>query len=260
MLSTLLGRGSFATLAAFAHGSCTHVDPDEERFPFPVVIFTTDGRWRFHGRDGWVDVDRDVVVLGHVAESYCCAHHAAVPDDRTIYLSIDEVALRRLLDGHPDAALLDEPVPRRSSLPLDGRLAARLRGLAQHDSALRLDLLALDLLLELHAVRPRPPRRHGEAIAAARTYLDERFAEPVSLALLARGAHVSPFHFHRLFREQVGVPPHRYLVERRLDRAAELLRGGMAAAAAGRAVGYESASHFSTAFRRRFGVSPSKFA
>lgn len=260
MLSTVLGRGSFATLASFSHGTCAHVDPEEERFPFPVVIFTTDGRWRFHGRDGWVDVDRDVLVLGHKGETYCCAHHSRHPDDRTIYLSIDDTALRALLDGHPDAAVLDQPVPVRSSTRVDGALAARLRALAGHDSALRLDLVALELLLDLHAVRPRPPRRHAQAIDAARTFLDERFAEPVSLVSLARQAHVSPFHFHRLFREQVGVPPHRYLVERRLDHAAGLLRAGMPAAAAGRAVGFASASHFSTAFRRRFGVPPSKFA
>ena len=108
--------------------------------------------------------------------------------------------------------------------------------------------------------RLRPPRRHADVIEDARRFLDERFAEPIDLALLAKRAHVSPFHFHRLFREQVGVPPHRYLVERRLARAAELLRSGLTAAEAGAATGYASPSHFATAFRRRFGVSPSKFA
>jgi AraC-like DNA-binding protein len=260
MQSTVLGRGSFATLASFAHGSHVHEDPEEERFPSAVVIFTTDGRWRYQSRDGWLDVDRSVVVLGRAEDSYRCAHDTAVPDDRTIYLSIDETALHELLDGHDDAALLDEPVPLRSSVPLDGPLAARLGALVLHDSRLRLDCVALELLLDLRAARPRRSPRHARAIADARAYLDERYAEPVDLALLSRRAHVSPYHFHRLFREQVGVPPHRYLVERRLDRAAELLRAGMTASEAAGAVGYASAGHFSTAFRRRFGVSPSKFA
>jgi len=263
MESTVLGRGSFAVLGRFAHGPDEHRDPAEEGFASSNVIFTTDGRWRFHGHDGWVDVDRGTVVLGHAGDSYRCAHATAHPDDRTLYLTLDDGALRDLLDGHPDAGLLDEPLPPRRSVPLDTTLATRMRELVarEDESALRLDCLVLELLLDLreHAPRLRPTRRHTDAIEDARRFLDERFAEPIDLALLAKRAHVSPFHFHRLFREQVGVPPHRYLVERRLARAAELLRGGLTAAEAGTATGYASPSHFATAFRRRFGVPPSKF-
>ena len=117
-----------------------------------------------------------------------------------------------------------------------------MRELAAHgqESALRLDCLVLELLLDLRAARRprlRPTRRHADAIDDARRFLDEQFAEPIDLALLAARAYLSPFHFHRLFRRQVGVPPHRYLVERRLERAAELLRSGLTAAEAAAAVG-----------------------
>jgi AraC-like DNA-binding protein len=264
MESTVLGRGSFAVLGRFAHGPGEHRDPAEEGFSSSNVIFTTDGRWRFHGYDGWVDVDRETVVLGHAGDSYRCAHTSTHPDDRTLYLTLDDGALRNTLDGHPDAGLLDEPLPAERSVPLDATLAARMRELATRDdeSTLRLDCLVLELLLDLRerAPRLRRTRRHADAIEDARRFLDERFAEPIDLALLATRAHVSPFHFHRLFREQIGMPPHRYLVERRLMRAAELLRSGLTATEAAAATGYASPSHFATAFRRRFGVAPSKFA
>jgi AraC family transcriptional regulator len=264
MESTVLGRGSFAVLGRFAHGPDEHRDPAEEGFSSSSVVFTTDGQWRFHGHDGWVDVDGGTVVLGHAGDSYRCAHASTHPNDRTLYLTLDDGALHTLLAGHPDAGLLDEPLPPKRSVPLDTRLAARMRELAarEDESALRLDCLALELLLDLRERVPRlrPTRRHADAIEDARRFLDQRFAEPIDLALLARRAHVSPFHFHRLFREQVGVPPHHYLVERRLARAAELLRSGLSVAAAGAAVGYASPNHFATAFRRRFGLAPSKFA
>lgn len=264
MQTTLLGRGSFAVLGRFAHGAHAHEDPAEERFASSNVIFTTHGRWRLHGRDGWIDVDRDTVVLGHPGDYYRCAHATRFPDDRTMFLVVDDAALHAMLAGHADAGLLDRPLPARQSVALEPRLARRLRELtlAGDESALRLDCLVLELLLDLRAERPprRPGTRHEAAIDDARLYLDERFAEPIDLALLARRAHVSPFHFHRLFRERVGVPPHRYLVERRLEHAAELLRSGVTVSAAGSAVGYASPGHFAASFRRRYGVAPSKFA
>jgi AraC-like DNA-binding protein len=263
METTILGRGSFATFGLCVHGPGEHHDPAEERFPSSTVIFTTHGRWSVHGHDGWIEACRQTVVLGHAGDAYRCAHTSLLPDDRAVFVELDDAALHELLDGHPDAGLLDDPLPEQRSVQLDTALAARLAAVEApgHDSALRVDCLALELLLDLRDERPRLRRggRHEAAIDEARRFLDEEFAGPIDLALLARRAHVSPFHFHRLFRERVGVPPHRYLVERRLERAAELLRAGLGAAAAGAAVGYASPGHFAAAFRRRFGVPPSKF-
>jgi hypothetical protein len=52
MESTVLGRGSFAVLGRFAHGPDEHRDPAEEGFSSSNIIFTTGGRWRFHGHAG----------------------------------------------------------------------------------------------------------------------------------------------------------------------------------------------------------------
>src|ERR1700760_4922509 len=58
----------------------------------------------------------------------------------------------------------------------------------------------------------------------ARDLADARVAEPLTVADLARAAGLSPAHFSREFRRAFGEPPHRYLLTRRLERAATLLR------------------------------------
>jgi len=268
MRSTLLARGSVVLAAGFEHGPEQHVDPDEERFDHPVVIFPTAGAFRLHGRNGWIDITPALVALGHPGESYRCAHVHEFPDDATVYLTFNAPALRSLLDGHPDAGLLDDALPNVSSVPRAARIEALWRAIADTTrdgspgSALRLDCLAIELLLELRrtagAAEPRRPRQHA-AVHEARRFIDDRLHERIDLTTLAAAVHISPFHFHRLFREATGLTPHAYVVERRLQRAAELLReDDFTVTEVSRLVGYATPSHFSAAFRRRFGVPPSK--
>ena len=68
---------------------------------------------------------------------------------------------------------------------------------------------------------PVPPDRH---LLRARDLIDARYAEPLDVDALARAAHASPAHFARSFRRAFGETPHRYLLTRRMERAAALLR------------------------------------
>jgi AraC-like DNA-binding protein len=107
----------------------------------------------------------------------------------------------------------------------------------------------------VHA-RARDPR-----VLAALDRMHSSYAEPLGVDDLARAAAMSRFHFSRLFREQVGEAPYRYLVGTRLDRAAELLRHGRhGATEAALAVGFTDPSRFARAFKARFGVLPSRLA
>lgn len=88
-------------------------------------------------------------------------------------------------------------------------------------------------------------------------YLDAHLADDVPLAGLAGLTGLSHGHFCTAFRRSVGVPPHRYLVERRIERAKALLadpRLGVTEAAF--AAGFGSSAHFATMFRKATGVSP----
>jgi AraC family transcriptional regulator len=91
-------------------------------------------------------------------------------------------------------------------------------------------------------------------------YIQEHLAEDVSLQTLADLAGVSPFHFLRLFKRTTRRTPHRYLLERRLERARELLRrGSLPLAEVAVEVGFCDQSHLTHHFKRTYGLTPGEF-
>jgi AraC-like DNA-binding protein len=102
-----------------------------------------------------------------------------------------------------------------------------------------------------------PPARH---LLRAKDLADRRYAEALSVADLARAAHLSPAHFSREFRRAFGESPHQYLLTRRLERAGALLRTtDWSVARVCMAVGLTSVGSFTTSFRRMFGRTPTAY-
>jgi AraC-like DNA-binding protein len=102
-----------------------------------------------------------------------------------------------------------------------------------------------------------PPARH---LLRAKDLADARYAEPLGVADLARAAGLSPAHFSREFRRTFGESPHVYLLTRRLERAAALLRNtDRSVADICMAVGLSSVGSFTTSFSRLFGRSPTAY-
>ena len=99
-----------------------------------------------------------------------------------------------------------------------------------------------------------PPARH---LLRARDLADARYFEPLDVAHLARAAGLSRAHFSREFRRAFGESPHQYLLTRRLERAAALLRTtDRSVADICFSVGLRSVGSFTSSFGRMFGVSP----
>src|SRR5215471_5273195 len=101
---------------------------------------------------------------------------------------------------------------------------------------------------------PVPPARH---LLRARDLADSRYAERLTVADLARAAGLSRAHFSQEFRRAFGESPHAYLLTRRLERAAALLRtsdGSVADICV--AVGLRSVGSFTTSFTRVYGMPP----
>ena len=110
-------------------------------------------------------------------------------------------------------------------------------------------LLAPGGRVHLSAVHP--------AVARARRLLDDRCTEPWSVPGLAREVGLSAGHLAEVFTREVGVPPHRYLVERRVERATELLAGtDLPLTAIATELGFASSSHFSRVFKDLVRVTP----
>lgn len=97
-------------------------------------------------------------------------------------------------------------------------------------------------------------------VSRGRDFIESSLSAPVALEEIARAACLSPYHFHRLFRQIFGERPHQYVVRRRLERAAEMLRGSdMPVTRVCLDTGFESPGSFSTLFRRRYGMAPSQW-
>jgi AraC-like DNA-binding protein len=102
-----------------------------------------------------------------------------------------------------------------------------------------------------------PPARH---LLRARDLADRRYAEPLDVPDLARAARLSPAHFSREFARAFGETPHRYLLTRRLERAAALLRStDRSVADICMTVGLSSVGSFTTSFGRMYGLSPTAY-
>jgi transcriptional regulator GlxA family with amidase domain len=102
-----------------------------------------------------------------------------------------------------------------------------------------------------------PPARH---LLRAKDLADARFAEPLSVDDLAGAARLSRAHFSREFKAAFGVSPHAYLLTRRLERAAAMLRTtDRSVTDICLSVGLRSIGSFTTSFTRSFGRSPTAY-
>lgn len=91
-------------------------------------------------------------------------------------------------------------------------------------------------------------------------FIETHLAEPMTLGELAGMCALSEYHFARMFRESFGLPPHQYVLARRMEHARRLLR--MTDQALGEialACGFASASHFSNRFRQVMGATPGNY-
>jgi AraC-like DNA-binding protein len=135
-------------------------------------------------------------------------------------------------------------------------------GLRTADPSEREQLLVegLTALVELTCVAT--PERFGAsiAVARARALLDERITETVSLDELATHARLDKFRLCRAFREEVGVPPHAYVTQRRVSLAQGLLARGVAQAEIAARVGLYDQSQLHRHFKRIVGVTPGAYA
>jgi AraC-like DNA-binding protein len=102
-----------------------------------------------------------------------------------------------------------------------------------------------------------PASRH---LLRAKDLIDARYRDPLDVPALAQAARLSPAHFSREFRRAFGETPHQYLLTRRLERAAALLRStDRTVADICFNVGLSSVGSFTTSFGRTYGMTPTAY-
>jgi transcriptional regulator GlxA family with amidase domain len=94
------------------------------------------------------------------------------------------------------------------------------------------------------------------AVLEAKSLMDARIVDPLSLDFLAKQVGISKYHLIRLFKQVLGITPYQYQQKIRLEQARDAIRDGMDVSAAAFYYGFTDVSAFSKAFKKRFGASP----
>jgi AraC family transcriptional regulator len=135
-------------------------------------------------------------------------------------------------------------------------------------SRLYADSLALQLVIHLlrHHSIAGPPyvQRLGTLpqykLRRALEYIDNNLHAELTLDEIARCLSMSPFHFAHLFKRTTGLSPHRYVTQRKIERAKTLLSDtDMSITEVAQQVGYANMGHFSVVFHRLLGLTPTQY-
>jgi AraC family transcriptional regulator len=159
---------------------------------------------------------------------------------------------------------LDLPHLRAAMWAVDAELTAGGAGgpLAAESLA---NLLAVHLIR--HVLAPRRPARGRDGalprgrLRAVVAYIEEHLDASPTLEQMAAVAHLNPYHFARQFKCATGLPPHQYVLARRVERAKQLLQGGddLSLAQVAARAGFSDQSQFCHHFKRLAGVTPGRF-
>jgi AraC family transcriptional regulator len=158
---------------------------------------------------------------------------------------------------------VDDPVARRLINRARGELATTGPGSALIVESIA-SIFAVHLLRNYDASQRVPLlRKGGLAPGQMRRvidYIDANLTHELGLIELAGIAGLSPHHFGEAFKTSMGIPPHRYIIERRVKLAAELLQDSRSSIAdIALAAGFSSQSHLTVMFRQIMGTTPARF-
>ncbi|MCC6408509.1 MAG: helix-turn-helix domain-containing protein [Planctomycetes bacterium] len=270
-----LGTKSFGALARTPLVSvgwyrCAHTHARrgaEELAPAYTLNFPRRGVYVKHleGREHFVAPGS--IVFFNRGECWCTSHPHGV-GDAGLYLSVRHDAVLELARAHqPSVVERPERVFTSPLATATAELELAAVALARDASVLEpveLEERVLELadaaLLRARRVEPEPcdAARHRALAEAARAELVRRARQPLGLDELAKPLGVSVYHLCRVFRARFGTSVHAELVRQRLASALEeVADGSRELGELAHALGFASHSHFTLAFRRRFGITPS---
>ena len=261
------------------HDYCCHIARSgpggEEVSDANNIVLMRHGAFARHFGRRAVTADVNQAVFFSRDSTYRVSHPADCGDRGTVFTVSPRVLNDIVRELHPSIDDHPEQPFRFVTGPCDGSVFWRHRELVQRLEAadplepLWADVTALQLVADVlesafvhRGGGVRKPKRegtdadHAERTEAAKIYLAASMSERITLDDVASAVNVSPFHLARIFQKHTGVPVHRYLTQLRLRASLERLDGDLTTVAL--ELGFSSHSHFTDAFRREFGKSPSE--
>ena len=156
--------------------------------------------------------------------------------------------------------------------PMLTQISASLRGVLERDAqpVVRIFADGLRTVLAAHLLgnytvdrwrpSPRAPSLDARRLQRVLDFIEAKMGDDIALDDLAREACLSPFHFSRLFHDTTGLPPHRYVIERRIRAAQQMLLSGRSTIAEiALDTGFGSQANFARTFRKVTGVTPRQY-
>jgi AraC family transcriptional regulator len=155
--------------------------------------------------------------------------------------------------------------------PLIWQIGAALKSILENDpqnSCFYAESMATALaahLLQFYATRPHILREYEDGLSKVQIqqaieYINEHLHRNLTLTEIATELDMSQYYFCRLFKQSIGMTPHQYLIQQRVERSKQLLKQpeqNIVDIAA--QCGFANPSHFARCFRQRVGISPQQF-
>lgn len=224
----------------------------------PAIGVVVSGQFGYRSSGGAVTARPGTVLLGNAGEAFSYrflqpggVRRSVIALDPAFF---DEVAADCGADGRafPVAAL----PPSRAGTSLYAAIRRIAAGGAVPDETLAA-VIGAALTIGREGAGRTPSAEDRRRVLDLARYIDDDFAEPLTLTHMAARAGLSRYHLIRVFRGVTGESPHQYLIGARLRAAADRLmdtREPVTGVALG--VGFNDLSNFNAAFRRAFGMSP----
>jgi AraC-like DNA-binding protein len=201
----------------------------------------------------------DEVHNGYAAIPAGWTYHVLYPDPAVLQqILLEQTGSTRGTPFFPHTILQDQHLS-RLTFSLHA-LLERPSGKLEREISLH-ELLAY-LIAQHASPTPRipPAGREHQAVARVQDYFHAHIGDNIPLDQLAALVDLNPSYLLRTFRAQVGLPPHAYQIQLRVQQARKLLRDGMSLPQVALELGFADQSHFARHFRHLVGVPPGHYA
>ncbi len=266
LTSRLLACGNGWRVDDVVCTSGPHDRPFEERHDGACIAAVTHGTFRYRSTLGSAVFAPGALLLGNDFHCFECSHDHGV-GDRCLSFQFAPEFLEAVVGAIPGARRMSFAVPRLPPNPALLPIVAAAEAARDDGDAGELEEVALrvagavsGVFAESKGHATAPSSRDEKRIDAVLRRIEAHADETLSVAELARGAAMSPYHFLRTFRAVVGMTPHQFILHARLSRAAvRLRRTSESVSAIAFATGFGDLSTFNRRFQRIVGQTPSAY-